>query len=171
MRARLLDLFFLLGILVKGVDGLIEVVGGIVLLWLSPQQLADAVHRLTGKELAEDPHDLIANLLVHGVAQLDAGTTWLIAVYLLVHGVVKLAIIAALLLGSLKVYPWAILALLGFLVFQVYELVAHPGVGIALLVVLDALIVWLTWREWRRGHTLREAFARTWRWITRRRAT
>ena len=140
MRARLLDLFFLLGILVKGIDGLIEVVGGIV-------------------------------LLARGVAQLDAGTTRLVAAYLLVHGVVKIAIVVALLLGSLKVYPWAVAALLGFLVFQVYELIAHPSVGIALLVVLDAAVVWLTGREWRRGRTLREAIAQTRRWVSRRSST
>lgn len=168
-RAHLLDLAFLLGVLAKGIDGLIELVAGAILLWVSPGQLATAAQRVTAHELREDPHDLIANLLVHGVAHLDSRTTAFIAAYLLVHGVVKLGIVAALMLGSLRVYPWAIAALAGFLLFQVYELFVLPGVGLALLTVLDALIVWLTWREWRRGRTVRDAFARTRAWVRRRR--
>ncbi|MGO4250379.1 hypothetical protein AB4Y87_24565 [Paenarthrobacter sp. RAF54_2] len=37
-----------------------------------------------------------------------------VAAYLLVHGIVKLAIVVALLIGSRRVYPWAIAALIAF---------------------------------------------------------
>lgn len=41
-----------------------------------------------------------------------------VAAYLLVHGIVKLAIVVALLIGSRLVWPWAIAALSAFLLFQ-----------------------------------------------------
>lgn len=155
-REWLVDLAFLVGVLVKGIDGLLELVGGAALLVLSPGQLLAVARAVTAEELQEDPTDLVAHLLLHGVGNLDQRTTTFVAAYLLVHGLVKVAVVVALLVGTRRIYPWAIVALLGFLVFQLYELVVRPAPTIALLTLLDAAIIWLTWREWRRGRTLRE---------------
>ncbi|MBM7502790.1 DUF2127 domain-containing protein [Agromyces aurantiacus] len=168
MRERVLDLAFLVGVLLKGVDGLVEVVGGVVLLAVPSDRLLGAARAVTAHELAEDPHDVLANLLVHGVQHLDLGTSRFLAAYLLLHGLVKLAIVAALLLGTRRVYPWAIAALLGFLVFQVTQLIAAPTVTVLVLTVFDVLIVVLTWREWRQGRTLRETWRSTVDWVVRR---
>lgn len=168
MRERILDLVFLLGVLFKGLDGLVEVVAGAVLLFTTPAKLLHAAHAVTSAELAEDPHDLIANLIVHGAAHLQHGSIVFAAIYLLVHGVVKLAIVAALLVGSRRVYPWAMAALGAFLIFQLYELVTAPTVGIAILTVFDAVIIWLTWREWRRDRELRTTWRGTVAWVFRR---
>jgi uncharacterized membrane protein len=157
-RERVLDLVFLGGVLLKGLDGLAELVGGFVLLVMTPGQLQGAVRGGFARELAEDPHDVLANLLLHGAAHLSTGTARFLAAYLLLHGVVKIVIVAALLRGSLRVYPWAIAALCAFLAFQVYELVVNPGVGVAVLTLVDALVIALTWREWRHGRTLRSTF-------------
>lgn len=154
-----LDLLFLLGVVGKGIDGLLELVGGVLLLAVAPGQLARLVRVLTAEERAEDPHDLLANLLLHGVAQLGAGTTTMLAAYVLFHGVVKVAIVVALLRGSRRVYPWAIGALGLFLVLQLYSLAVSPSVGVVVLTVLDAVIILLTWREWHENRTLHD----TWR--------
>jgi len=39
---------------------------------------------------------------------------------------------------------------------------------VALLTVLDAVIIWLTWREWRHGRTLHETARSTLDWVFRR---
>ena len=168
MRDRILDLVFLLGVLFKGLDGLVELVGGTVLFFLTPDQLQDAASAVTAHELAQDPHDFIANLLIHGTASLGRGTLVFGAVYLVIHGLVKVGIVVALLLGSRKVYPWAIAALIAFLAFQAYELIVHPSVGLVLLTLFDAAIIALTWREWRHGRTLHETTRGTIDWVLRR---
>ncbi|WP_022879097.1 DUF2127 domain-containing protein [Microbacterium sp. B19] len=168
MRERILDLVFLIGVLFKGIDGLLETVGGILLLVISPDRLVSAANAATARELAEDPHDVIANLLVHGVAHLNAGSKTFIAAYLLLHGVVKLAIVIALLIGSRGVYPWAMAALGAFVLFQLFELVRSPSIGVVVLTLLDILIIWLTWREWRRNRELRHTWRGTVDWILRR---
>lgn len=168
MRDRVLDLVFLLGVLFKGLDGLVELVVGVVLLFVTPAKLQHAAARATSRELAEDPHDLIANLIVHGAAHLHHGSIVFAAVYLLVHGIVKLAIVVALLIGSRRIYPWAMAALGAFLIFQVYELVTRPSIGVAILTAFDAVIIWLTWREWRRGRELRTTWRGTVAWVFRR---
>lgn len=168
MRERIVDLIFLIGVLFKGIDGLVELIGGVVLLFVSPAQLRGAADAVTARELTEDPHDLLANLVVHGVAHLGAGGVGFLAVYLLLHGIVKVAIVVALLLGSRKIYPWAIAGLIAFLIFQVYELFVNPSVGLVLLTIFDVVIVALTWREWRHGRTLHETMRTTVDWVLRR---
>jgi uncharacterized membrane protein len=167
-REHVLDLIFLLGVVFKGLDGAVEVIGAAVLLFVSPAQLMAVASAVTAGELAEDPHDVIANLLLHGAAHLAAGGVGFLAAYLLLHGVVKLAVVVALLLGTRRIYPWAIAALLAFLVFQVYELVVSPTVGVAMLTVFDVIIVLLTWREWRHGRTLHETWRSSVEWVFRR---
>lgn len=168
MKERVLDLLFLIGVLFKGIDGLVELAGGALLLITTPSQLQGAAKAVTGEELSEDPHDLIANLILHGASHLHNGAVWFVAAYLLLHGVVKIAIVIALLIGSRRVYPWAMAALGAFLVFQLYELIIRPSISVAILTVLDAVIIWLTWREWRRNRELRNTWRGTLDWALRR---
>ncbi|HWT39847.1 MAG TPA: DUF2127 domain-containing protein [Dongiaceae bacterium] len=168
-RKHILDLIFLVGLLWKGIDGFFEFLGGIALFFLSPTGVASLVHNLTAEELLEDPHDFIANLLIHGTSNLGKNFLLFGAVYLVIHGAVKLAIFGALVVGAVKVYPWAIGALSILTVYQIVELVIHPGVGLALLTALDIIIIALTVREWREKHTVRETLEGTWRWITSQR--
>jgi uncharacterized membrane protein len=169
MRERVLDLLFLIGVLLKAIDGVVELIGGAVLLFVSPGQIRGAASAVTSDELSEDPHDLIANLVVQSASHIHPGGQLFVAAYLLLHGAVKIAIVVALLFGSRRVYPWAMAALGAFLVFQIYELVTKPSVGVAILTVFDALIIWLTWREWRRDRELRNTWRGTIDWILRRR--
>lgn len=48
-----MDLVFLIGVVFKGLDGLAETIGGIVLLFLTPVQLLSATQALTAEELSE----------------------------------------------------------------------------------------------------------------------
>ena len=171
MKERVLDLVFLIGVLFKGIDGLAELIGGMVLLFVTPAKLIGLTENLTAPELSEDPHDVLANLLLHGVAHIGSGGKNFLAAYLLLHGIVKLAIVVALLIGSRRIYPWAMAALGLFLIFQIYEMFTQPSVGVAVLTVFDAVIIWLTWREWRRGRELRDTWRATVAWVFHRSAT
>ena len=55
-----LDLTFKIGLLLKAADGVLEIVGGVLLSFLSPARIEHIVRTLTTHELAQDPHDLIA---------------------------------------------------------------------------------------------------------------
>ena len=145
-----LDKTFKVGLVLKGLDGVLEVVGGILLLFLTPQAIQHIVRALTAHELSEDPHDMIARYLLHTTAHLHHGTTLFGAVYLLIHGVAKIVLVALVLRGKLWAYPWLIGLLLAFIAYQLYQITAvHFSAGLTALTVFDALLVWLTWREYR----------------------
>ena len=145
-----LDKTFKIGLMLKGLDGVLEVIGGILLLFLTPQAIQHVVRALTAHELSEDPHDMIARYLLHTTAHLHHGTTLFGAIYLLSHGIAKVVLVALVLRDKLWAYPWLIGLLLAFIAYQLYQITAvHFSVGLTLLTVFDAILVWLTWREYR----------------------
>jgi len=145
-----LDKTFKIGLVLKGLDGILEVAGGVLLLFLSPDAIEHIVRRLTAEELSEDPHDLIANYLLHSTSHLSSGITLFGAIYLLSHGIAKIVLVALVLRDKLWAYPWLIALLLAFIGYQIYRLAwVHFSVGLTALTIFDAALVWLTWREYR----------------------
>ncbi len=144
----LLDKFYEIGILIKGVDGLFELVGGTLLLALSAGTIAHLTHWLVDAELAEDPHSFIGRHVLHAGMQLAHGHNLFAALFLLTHGAVKVGLVACLLLNKPWAYPVGLAVLGLLLLYQIYQLVTAPSFGMAFLSVLDVIIMWLIWREW-----------------------
>lgn len=157
-RNRIVDVVFLYGVVTKGIDGFAETVVGIPLLFLAPTQVQRIVGTLTDGTLDAHPHNWLASWLMRMASDLTSSGILIGAAYLLFHGVLKLAIVVALATNKRRVYPWAIAALGAFLVVQVIQLALAPSIGLVLMSILDALIIAITWREWRHGRSLRTAW-------------
>jgi uncharacterized membrane protein len=152
----LLDRTFEVSIILKGLDGVLELIGGLLLLAISPATINNIIARFTQHELSEDPHDLIAAHLLRFGNGLTGSAVRFAAAYLLIHGAVKVILIGALLRNQLWAYPWLIITLVVFIGYQLYRIALHPTIGLIALTIFDAFVVWLTWREWhklRRGAT------------------
>jgi uncharacterized membrane protein len=94
---RLLDekkirLVFEVSLWLKGVFALSEVIAGVATYFISQQFLLAIVLWVTKEEFAEDPHDIIANSLLHAVQNFSVSTQKFVALYLLGHGVIKLCL-------------------------------------------------------------------------------
>lgn len=98
-RRLLVETAFVLGVLVKGLDGLVELVAGTALLVLHQERILALTRAAVAEELREDPHDLVA-----------------------------------------------------------HQMVLSPGIGVVALVLLDVLILALTWHEWRVGRSFHDAW-------------
>jgi uncharacterized membrane protein len=145
-----LDRTFKIGLVLKGLDGVLEAVGGFLLLFLSPQAITHLVRVLTAHELRQDPHDMVARYLLHTATHLHHSTALFGAVYLLSHGIAKIVLVALVLRNKLWAYPWLIGLLLAFIAYQLYQItLVHFSAGLTALTVFDAALVWLTWREYR----------------------
>jgi len=151
-----LDRVFVVGIVAKGLNGLGEVVGGVLLLLVTPATLQRLALDWTRGELSEDPHDLVATHLLHTADGLTGHAVLFGSVYLLVHGLVKVVLVLALLRDKLWAYPWLIVVLLLFIGHQLYRIALDPTAGLVGLTLFDAVIVALTWREWREQRRRRQ---------------
>ncbi|GAA4026747.1 DUF2127 domain-containing protein [Arthrobacter methylotrophus] len=148
-RTSLLDKTFRVSLILKGLDGVLELIGGILLLLVTPQQIGDLARFLTQHELAQDPHDFVANSLLHVTSNLSGSATLFGAIYLLLHGLVKIVLVWAVLKDKLWAYPWMIAFLLVFIIYQAYRILVVFSWGLILLTAFDIFIVWITGREYR----------------------
>jgi uncharacterized membrane protein len=154
---RNINLVFEVSLWLKGVFALAQVAGGIAGFFVTRHFLLAFAQWVTRDEFAEDPHDRIANFLLHSAQGLSLGTQHFAAAYLLGHGIIKLWLIAGLLRRRLWSYPVAIGVFSLFIVYQVYRLSITGSPWLVLLSMIDLVVIVLTWHEWR---YLRRAEAR-----------
>ena len=108
------------------------------------------VIHLTQHELAEDSGDFIATSLVHLAHSFTASASLFLAVYLFLHGLVKLVLVWAVLRDRLWAYPWMIAFLLAFVVYQIYQILVSFSWGFIALTLFDLFVAWLTLVEFRK---------------------
>ncbi len=147
-RKRLLHRIFEIGILVKGVDGAAELMGGLLLMLLSPASIKGLIASLVKGELKEDPTDLVANLLVHNTATVIHSRASASA-FLILHGVTKLGLVAGLAANKLWSYPTALAVFASFTIYQIYQLANQYSLFLATITVLDVMVVVLILIEYR----------------------
>ena len=98
--------------------------------------------------VVEDPSDFIAIHLLQIAQQFSLTSSTFIAVYLLSRGVIKLALVVALLKNQLWAYP-ASLAVLGlFVIYQIYQTAITFSPFIIALTIFDLVVMWFIWREY-----------------------
>jgi uncharacterized membrane protein len=145
----LLDKTYEIGLILKAVNGTFELIGGILVLALSPNAINGVTRFLTESALETNPHNYIAVHIAKAGADLASGHNIFAAAFLLTHGLVKVVLVFCLLTNRLWAYPWALVLLSVFLVYQAYQLITSPSLGMAFLTVLDIFIIWLINREWK----------------------
>lgn len=147
MHDRTIHRLFKLGVLLKGVDGGLELLGGIIFLLTDPRTLGRVVFFLTAHEISEDPGDLIANALRAASRHISQDTALFASAYLLAHGVVKLVLVSGLLRGRHWAYPAALWFLGAFVAYESYRFALDRSPGLLLLTLLDLAVMLLIWRE------------------------
>jgi uncharacterized membrane protein len=140
---------FRAGVAMKGIDGMLEAIGGVLLWFIKPSEMSWTIQTLCQHELSRDPHDFIAAHLIHVSERLAHGDPIFASIYLLSHGLVKVLLAVALWLDELWAYPLAIVIFSAFCVYQVYRYTHTHAIVLLVLTVFDAAVVWLTWAEYR----------------------
>ena len=148
-RDELVSGAFDIGVVLKGIDGVLEIVGGLFLLVVPLSSIKRFLIWATGKELSEDPKDFVATHLVHLANTLSVSGYRLTIVYLLIHGFVKVFLVYMLLKRRLWAYPTAIVVFVAFGVYQTYQFTFSHSLLLLALTVLDVIVIVLTVWEYR----------------------
>src|SRR5680860_290151 len=128
-----LDKVFEVGVVLKGLDGLLEITGGILLLLIKPEYL-----------------NHLATHILHSTQQLGAGSLVFAALYLLSHGIVKIVLVWEILHNRFWAYLGLIYLTIGFMIYQIYRFSYSHAISLILLTVFDGVIVYLTVVEYRK---------------------
>jgi len=149
IKEKRISQFFRLSILLKGSHAVLEIICGLLLIFISPAQLTNYMIWLTHEKLLEDPENLIANYLLQAAMKLSVSSVLFGAVYLLTHGIPKLILVISLLKKRLWAYPWSIAIFSLFIVYQTYRFSFTHSMGLLFLTIFDLIVIWLIWREYK----------------------
>jgi len=139
---------FRTGITLKGIDGVLEVIGGILLWFITPSSLNRITRFVFQHELSRDPRDLFVTHLLNASQNQISGNRLFATLFLLSHGLTKIVLVIALWLNRLWAYPLLIFVFGAFSLYQIYRFTHSHSVWLGLLTVFDIAIVCLTWQEY-----------------------
>jgi uncharacterized membrane protein len=149
INERQVHRLFQLSVILKGLNAIMEILGGIALVFINTATIEKVVGALTQEELIEDPHDFVATHLLDFAQHFSVSSEHFYALYLLSHGLIKLFLVAGLLREKLWSYPAAMCAFGLFIGYQFYRLSHIYSVGLFLLTLFDLFLVALVWHEYK----------------------
>lgn len=141
---------FKIVILIKAIDGILEIIGGFLLIFLNPYRVNNLVTWLTQHELSEDPRDVIANLMKSLVSNFTVGAQYFGVFYLTSHGIIKFILVILLWKRKPWAYPLTIVSLTLFIIYQIYKYILQPSSGLIILTIFDVVMIALTFIEYKR---------------------
>lgn len=148
-NTKLTHRFFEVSVILKALNGVIEMLIGVSVFFITKETLTQFVAFIARVELSEDPGDLLANYLVKAVEHYTFTSQMYISIYLLSHGVLKVALVYCLLKKYLWAYPTAIVVFGLFGVYQIYAYIHAPHLSLLFLTLLDVFIMFVTYIEYR----------------------
>lgn len=141
------DRVFELTILLKAIDGVLEIIGGLLLFIVKPASIAAWVAYLTQHELSQDPSDFVASHVLHSAQTFAAATSLFAGLYLLTHGITKIILVVEILRGHLWAFRGMVVFLGVSIAYQLYRIMHRPSWSLALLTLFDVLVAYLTLKE------------------------
>ena len=148
--STLLDKIFEGSLLLKGLEAVGEFLAGGLLLFVSPEAIHKFITFVTQQELSENPSDKFEHFLLHSAASLNVTHKAYVIIYLWVHATIKLVAVIGLLRNLAWAYPFSFISLGLLMLYQIYSIVVHHSIGMVLLTIFDAFVLWLIWREYQK---------------------
>lgn len=140
---------FLILMLIKWVDGIIQFWIGIVAIFISQHTLYNFVWGYLQGELIEDQNAWFTQYLLNSLQGLTLSTQHFIAFYLISHGVIKSIIVYNIFKKKYWAYPVAITVFSLFTLYQTYLYINSGSLWMMGLIIMDIIIVILTYFEYK----------------------
>lgn len=155
--SKIIHYSFMGGIGLKALSALGECLAGIAFIFITPPRFLSTIVYLTSGELAEDPTDKIANFLMHTAQHFSVSTEIFTSVYFLTHGIIRLAVAAALLEEWLWAFPLALVVEALFIIYQLYRFTYTHSLWLIFLTIFDVIIVVLIVLEYNQRKKIRRS--------------
>jgi uncharacterized membrane protein len=148
-KYNIIDIGFHAGLFIKAINALIEFVCGFLFMILSHDKLKHLIELIALPELSEDPTDIIMNYFITFGQNFSMSSQHSAAIYLLLHGIVKLVVIWLLLKKKLWAYPLS-MGLFGLLIsYELYSYLQSHSILMLLAIALDIVVIFMIILEYK----------------------
>ena len=135
MQQRRIYQIFQITVVLKGLHGIVEIIGGFALALFSTDAILRLLYRFRH-------HDVVTR-------HFNTGEHHYYVFFFLSHGVLNLAVAVLLLLEKLWAYPAAIAILVLFIILQMFRFTHVHDPGLVLFSILDVIVIALAVHEYR----------------------
>jgi len=151
-KRSLLHQLFQVGIAMRGVHVVINLVGAATIYLLSTSTIYNIITSAVAKELVEDPNDVLVRFVLQQTERItDTGRDFAI-LYLLVSAIFNTILIAGVMTRRPKWYVAVMVLLISFMGYECYLLVRTFSPWLMMLIVYDVGLLALLVREYRILH-------------------
>jgi len=156
-KDTIINIGFYSGMFIKAVNAFIEFLGGILMIALNHESINRLIELIALPELRQDPKDVLMNYLIALGQNLSIGSQHSIAVYMLLHGSIKMAAIYLLWNKKIWAYKPAVVVFGLFIAYEVYSFAHSKSVLMLLIIIIDAAIIALIILEYKHLKTSKKA--------------
>ena len=138
---------FKLVVLIKGIDGILDILIGLFISFTSLHFIRNSISNLFRPELIEDPSDKISSYLFHVFQNASINTKIFWIFYLMAHGIVKILLALALFKGTKKEHTIALFILALVSIYEIYRFTHTHSIILLIAIIFDSLIFILAIKE------------------------
>ncbi|MHB0866002.1 MAG: DUF2127 domain-containing protein [Minisyncoccota bacterium] len=143
---------FDLALILKAVNGSLEMLGALLVLFVPPSLVLKLAEFATGGELAQDPSDPIVAFIREAARAFAVHTHYFLAFYLALHGLIKVLLVIAIFAKKKMAYPLFMLSLAVFGAYEAYRGFVLHELLLQALALFDFALLLLTVHEYRRRY-------------------
>ncbi len=151
-RERDILWFFDLALIVKVINGALEMLGALLILLVPPSLVLKVAEFATSGEVGRDSGDVVATWIRTTAQSFAVQSHYLLAAYLASHGLIKVLLVIGIFAGKKIAYPLFMLALAIFGAYEAYRGFFRNELLLQALAVFDLALLVLTSYEYRRRY-------------------
>jgi len=146
---------FDLALILKIVNGALEMLAALLILFVPPSLVLKLAEFATSRELAQDIDDPIATAIQTFAQTFTIQSHYFLALYLVLHGGIKVLLVIGIFAKKKIAYPLFMLALAIFGAYEAYRGLMLGEMLLQALAVFDLALFLLTAHEYRRRYKSR----------------
>lgn len=148
------DLLWLfdLALILKIINGALEMLAALLVLFVPPTLVVKLAEFATSGELAQDPDDPISTAIIASAQAFSVHTHYFLAIYLALHGIIKVLLVIGIFAKKRIAYPLFMIALAVFGAYESYRGFMLHELLLQALAIFDFSLLVLTSYEYRRRY-------------------
>ena len=145
---NLQKLIYKITIIIKGINGLLELLGGLLITIISSASIYKIAGIIFRHELTDDPSDFIVNKLLIFARDLSFSMKEFIGFYLIIHGLINLGLFYTVWRKKLHFYPIAIVVLTLLAFYQLFRFLHRYSPMLLVITISDFIIIYFVTNEY-----------------------
>lgn len=150
-KERVFELLFSLSMVLKAIDGIIELLGGIAFAALNKEKMLQWFYDfLMNEKSFQIPNETILKWVNAFSQALSTNMRVFISVILIGNGLIKIVMAIALLMRKYGAFPWSLFFLIVLYIYQIIQTIESPSWFLYFFDAFDLAIILVIWKEYLR---------------------